>query len=182
MTVPINYRIPFRLCCFVSWTMWLRIFAGRFYTRNNRSLNVCMTVLRRVQKVIERLHGGFARVQKGLEVSSWGFCTCTKGPWSWFKGFCVVYKRVLKLVQGVLHVYKKALKLVQGAFARVQKGIERCKKGLVQWTIWAWSNFKPFLRSVQFDLEVGSSRFCVVYNLPLKLVQGVLHSVKLTMT
>ena len=127
MTVPINYRIPFRLCCFVSWTMWLRIFAGRFYTRNNRSLNVCMTVLRRVQKVIERLHGGFARVQKGLEVSSWGGCTCTKGPWSWFKGFCVVYKRVLKLVQGVLHVYKKALKLVQGAFARVQKGIERCK-------------------------------------------------------
>ena len=38
----------------------------------------------------------------------------------------------MKLVQGVLYVYKKALKLVQGTFARVQKGIERCKKGLVQ--------------------------------------------------
>ena len=50
-----------------------------------RLLNVCMAVLRReqkgierlhdgfacVQKGIERLHGGFARVQKGLEVSSW---------------------------------------------------------------------------------------------------------------
>ena len=59
-----------------------------------RLLNVCMAVLRReqkgierlhdgfacVQKGFERLHGGFARVQKGLEVSSWGFCTCTKGP------------------------------------------------------------------------------------------------------
>ena len=43
------------------------------------ALNVCRTVLRRVQKGIERLHGGFARVQKGLEVSSVGFCTCTKG-------------------------------------------------------------------------------------------------------
>ena len=164
MTVAINYRYPFRLYCFVSWTMRLRTFAGRFYTRNKKSLNVCMTVLRRVQKVLERLHGGFARVQKGLEVSSWGFCTCTKGPWSWFKGFCVVYKRVLKLVQGVLHVYKKALKLVQGAFARVQKGFERCKNGLVQWTIWAWSNFKSFLRSEQLGLEVTSSCFCAVYN------------------
>ena len=36
------------------------------------------------------------------------------------------------MTQGVLHVYKKVLKLVQGVFARVQKGIERCKKGLVQ--------------------------------------------------
>ena len=32
-----------------------------------------MAVLRRVQKGIERLHGGFARVQKGLEVSSSDF-------------------------------------------------------------------------------------------------------------
>ena len=47
-----------------------------------------------------------------------------------------VYKRALKLVQGVLHVYKKALKLVQGTFARVQKGIEQCKNGLVHGTIW----------------------------------------------
>ena len=59
-----------------------------------RGLNVCMAVLRhvqkgferlhdgfaRVQKGLERLHDGFARVQKGLEVSSWGFCTCTKEP------------------------------------------------------------------------------------------------------
>ena len=59
-----------------------------------RDLNACMTVLRREQKVLERLHGGFARVQKGLEVSSWGgvarvqkgievssrgFGMCTKG-------------------------------------------------------------------------------------------------------
>ena len=36
----------------------------------------------------------------------------------------------------VLHVYKKALKLVQGTFARVQKGIEQCKNGLVHGTIW----------------------------------------------
>ena len=43
-----------------------------------------------------------------------------------------VYKKALKLVQGVLHEYKRVLKLVQGAFARVQKGFERCKNGLVQ--------------------------------------------------
>ena len=61
-----------------------------------RSLNVCMKVLRHVQKVFERLHGGFARVQKGFEVSS----------------------------RGGLHVYKRALKLVQGVLRRVQKGIE----------------------------------------------------------
>ena len=53
-----------------------------------RSLNVCMTVLRRVQKVIERLPGGFARVQKGLEVSSWGVH---------------VYKRALNDVKMVLY-------------------------------------------------------------------------------
>ena len=62
-----------------------------------------MMVLHREQKVLERLHGGFARVQKGLEVSSWG-----------------------------VHVYKRALKLVQGVLRRVQKGLERCKNGLVQ--------------------------------------------------
>ena len=43
-----------------------------------------------------------------------------------------VYKKALKLVQGALHVYKRVLKLVQGVFARVQKGIERCKNGFVQ--------------------------------------------------
>ena len=86
-----------------------------------------------------------------------------------------MYKRILKLVQGVLHVYKKALKLVQGAFARVQKGIERCKKGLVQCTIWACSCFKSFLRSVQFGHEVASSRFCAVNNLGMKLLQGDLY-------
>ena len=55
------------------------MFAGRFCIMNKRALNVCMEVLRREQKGIERLHDGFARVQKGLEVSSWVFCTCTKG-------------------------------------------------------------------------------------------------------
>ena len=74
-------------------------------------------------------------------------------------GILHVYKRALKLVQGVLHVYKKALKLVQGTFARVQKGIEQCKNGLVHETIWPWSYFKSFLRSVQFRLEVTSGRF-----------------------
>ena len=44
-----------------------------------RALNICMPVLRHVQKGLERLHDGFARVQKDLEVSSWGVCTCTKG-------------------------------------------------------------------------------------------------------
>ena len=149
MIVAINFRFAFRQYCFVSWTNRHGTFAWRFYTRNKRSLNVCMTVLRReqkgierlhggfarVQKVLERLHGGFARVQKGLEVSSWGFWMCTKRYWSYFKGF--------------LHVYKRVLKLVQGAFARVQKGIERCKKGLVQWTIWAWSCFKALRLFIQ---------------------------------
>ena len=49
------------------------MFAGRFCIVNNWALNVCMTVLRREQKVLERLQDGFARVQKGLEVSSRGF-------------------------------------------------------------------------------------------------------------
>ena len=53
-------------------------------------MNVCMTVLRRVQKVLERLHGGLhvykralklvqgvlRRVQKGIEVSSRRFAFC----------------------------------------------------------------------------------------------------------
>ena len=78
-------------------------FAERFYARNNRSLNACMTVL---------------------------------------------------------HVYKRALKVVQGALRRVKKGLERCKNGLVQWTIWAWSCFKSFLRRVQFGHELTSRWFC----------------------
>ena len=72
---------------------------------NNDTQNVCRTVLHREQKVLERLHDGFARVQKGLEVSSWG-----------------------------VHVYKRALKLVQGVLRRVQKGLEQCKNGLVHAT------------------------------------------------
>ena len=144
---------------FTHGTIGLWTFVGRFCAVNNWFLNVCMTVLHREQKGLERLHDDFAGVQKGIEVSSWGFCTCTKGYWSWFMVVLQVYKRVLKLVQGVLHVYKKALKLVQGALRRIQKGIEQCKNGLVQWTIWAWSYFKTFLRSVQFGSEVTSSRF-----------------------
>ena len=44
-----------------------RTFAWRFYARNNWSLNAWRTVLRRVQKGIERLHGAFARARKGIE-------------------------------------------------------------------------------------------------------------------
>ena len=73
-----------------------------------------MTVLRRVQKVLERLHGGFARVQKGLEVSSWGVH---------------VYKRALKLVQGVLRRVQKDIEVSSRGFARVQKGIEVSSRG-----------------------------------------------------
>ena len=42
------------------------MFAGRFCIVNNWALNVCMEVLRRVQKGFEHLHAGFA--------------SCTKGP------------------------------------------------------------------------------------------------------
>ena len=112
---------------------------------------------------------------RGTEHLHGGITQGTIGPWTFVGRFCVVYKRVLKLVQGVLHVYKKALKLVQGAFARVQKGIERCKNGLVQWTIWAWSDFKSFLRSEQLGFEVTSSHFYAVNNLGLKLEMQEWH-------
>ena len=69
-----------------------------------------------------------------------------------------MYKRILKLVHGDLHVCKRVLKLVQGALRRVQKGIEV-------------GSSRAFLRSEQFGLEVTSSRFCVVYNLGMKLLQ-----------
>ena len=36
------------------------MFAGRFCIVNNWALNVCMEVLRRVQKGFEHLHAGFA--------------------------------------------------------------------------------------------------------------------------
>ena len=134
-------------------------FAWRFYARNNWSLNACRTVLRRVQKVLERLHGGFA--------------SCTKRLWTFAWSFCIMNKRALNVCMELLHVCKKALKFVQGdfariqkgievssrGFARVQKGIEQCKNGLVHGTIWPWSYFKSFLRSVQFRLEVTSGRF-----------------------
>ena len=42
----------------------------------NVAPNICMAVLRRVQKGLERLHDGFARVQKGPEVSSRRFAFC----------------------------------------------------------------------------------------------------------
>ena len=121
------FWFPFRQYGFVAWTISHWTFARRFYTRNNRALNVCMTVLRREQKGIERLHDGFA--------------SCTKGLWTFAWRFCDMYKRSLNVCMEVLHVCKKALKLVQGAFARVQKGFERCKNGLVHGTIWAWSYF-----------------------------------------
>ena len=85
--------------------------ASLFCVMYKRPLKLLQGVLHDEQMVLERLHSGFASCTKGHEVTSfaWKFCTMT-----------------------VLHVYKKALKLVQGTFARVQKGIERCKKGLVQ--------------------------------------------------
>ena len=137
---------------------WHWTLAGRFCMMNKRALKLLQAGLHRDQKVLERLHDGFAR---------W-----TKGLWSCFKPVCIVNKRYLNVCMTVLHVYKNALKLVQGALRRVRKGFERCKNGFVHRTIWAWSNFKFFLRSVQFNLEVGSSRFCVVYNLGMKLLQG----------
>ena len=60
---------------------------------NNWFLNVCMTVLHREQKVLERLHDGFARVQKGLEVSSRGFARVQKGIEVSSRGFCTCTKR-----------------------------------------------------------------------------------------
>ena len=144
---------------FTHGTIGLWTFVGRFCAVNNWFLNVCMTVLHREQKVLERLHDGFARVQKGLEVSSRGFASCTKMPWSWFKGLCTCTKMPWSWFKGLCAVYKRVLKLVQGALRRVQKGIEQCKNGLVHGTIWPWSYFKSFLRSVQFRLEVTSGRF-----------------------
>ena len=41
----------------------------------------------------------------------------------------------------------------------------------------ALNNVKMVLYSEQFGLEVTSSRFCAVYNLTLKLLQGDFHSV-----
>ena len=57
----------------------LEVTSSRFCIVNNWSLNVCMTVLRRVQKGIEVSSRGFARVQKGLEVSSRGFARVQEG-------------------------------------------------------------------------------------------------------
>ena len=141
---------------------WHWTLAGRFCMMNKRALKLFQAGLHRDQKVLERLHDGFARVQKCLEVSSRGFASCTKMPWSWFKGLCTCTKMPWSWFKGLCAVYKRVLKLVQGALRRVQKGIEQCKNGLVQWTIWAWGNFKLFLRSVQFDLEVASKRFCIL--------------------
>ena len=45
---------------------------------NNEVWNLCIEVLRRVQKVIERLHDGFARVQKVLERLHDGFARVQK--------------------------------------------------------------------------------------------------------
>ena len=50
------------------------MFAGRFCVMYKRALKLLQAGLHREQKVLERLHDGFARVQKGLEVSSRGFC------------------------------------------------------------------------------------------------------------
>ena len=51
------------------------MFAGRFCIVNNWALNVCMEVLRRVQKGFEHLHAGFASCTKGLERLQDGFAS-----------------------------------------------------------------------------------------------------------
>ena len=71
MTVAIyNYWFPYRLYCFVSWSMWLRTFAWRFYARNNRFLNVCMTVLHVYKKALKLVRGDFAFCQITINVLS----------------------------------------------------------------------------------------------------------------
>ena len=68
-----------------------------------------MTVLRRKQKVLERLHDGFARVQKGLEVSS----------------------------RGGVHVYKRSLNNVKMVLFMEQFGLEVTSSHFCAVTIWA---------------------------------------------
>ena len=107
MITTIIVRILFRLYCLYN-KQWYWTFAWKFYTQNNRSLNVCRTVLHCEQLGLEHLHAGFA--------------SCTKGPWTLAGRFCIMNKRYLNVCMTVLHVCKKALKLVHGDFARVQKG------------------------------------------------------------
>ena len=124
MITTIIVRVRFRLYCLYN-KQWYWTFAWKFYTQNNRSLNVCRTVLHREQLGLERLHGGFA--------------PCAKGLWTVACRFCVMYKRALNVCMTVLHVCKKTLKLVHGGFARVQKGIEVSSWGFCTCTKGPWS-------------------------------------------
>ena len=125
MITTIIVRILFRLYCLYN-KQWYWTFAWKFYTQNNRSLNVCRTVLHCEQLGLERLHGGFA--------------PCAKGLWTFACRFCVVYKRALNACRTVLHHEQKVLERLHDGFARVQKGLEvssrdfcTCTKG--HWTM-----------------------------------------------
>ena len=119
------FWFPFRQYGFVAWTISHWTFAGRFYTRNNRALNVCRTVLRRVQKGIERLHDGFA--------------PCAKGYWTFAGRFCAVCKKALNVCRTVLHDEQKGIERLHGGFARVQKGLEVGSRGFASCTKGYWS-------------------------------------------
>ena len=68
-------------------------------------------------------------------------------------------------------MYKKGLKLLQGVLHRVQKGYEVTSRGFVSCAKGLMNNVKMVLFMEQFGLEVTSSRFCIMYNLGLKLLQ-----------
>ena len=111
MITTIIVRILFRLYCLYN-KQWYWTFAWKFYTQNNRSLNVCRTVLHCEQLGLERLHGGFAPCAKGLWTFACRFCVVYKRPWTLAGRFCIMNKRYLNVCMTVLHVYKRALKLV----------------------------------------------------------------------
>ena len=82
---------------------------------NNEVLNICIEVLHKEQKVLERLHGGFAQGTKGSLTFAWRFCA--------------VYKKALNVCMELLHHEQKGFERLHGAFARVQKGIEVSSRG-----------------------------------------------------
>ena len=133
------------------------MFVGRSCIVNKRPLKLLQGVLHRQQRGFERLHSGFA--------------SCTKGPWSYFKGSCNVYKKGLKLLQGVLHHVQKGSEVTSRGLASCTKGLWSYFKGLCIMYKRAMNNVKMVLFTEQFGLEVTSSRFCIVYNLSLKLLQ-----------
>ena len=57
---------------------------------NNEVLNICIEVLHKEQKVLERLHDGFALVQKDIERLHDGFARVQKGIERLHDGFARV--------------------------------------------------------------------------------------------